>query len=105
MLFIGFKNDCIKYANEKGFELFPNGSMYLKNKQATVYEIFDFSFTTSAIKCYDVLYIERGDIYSDMEYKVVGTFEEFKTILDNLIWNFKELKMQNKINAIKKDFK
>lgn len=104
MSFIKFKKECLKYAIEKGFELFPNGSMYLKNTQNTFYEIFDFSYAPMAIKCYDILYIKRGDIYSDMEYKVVETFEEFKTILDNLIWNYKELKMQNKINSIKKDF-
>ena len=105
MAFDSFKKACLEYAHAKGFELFPNNSMYLDNTQDTEKEIFDFSFASSAIKCYDTLYNASGIICSEMEYKVVRSFNEFKMVLDNLILNYKELKMENKINSIEKDFR
>ena len=104
MSFNRFKNACLKYANEKGFKLFPNNSMYLDNIQNSMTEVFDFSFTSSAIKCYTILKNDDGFIYSDMDFNLAKTFNEFKTILDDLILNYKKMKMENKINAIKNDF-
>lgn len=77
--------------------------MYLDNIQDSLREIFDFGYEDT-IRCYDTLYNDSGTIFSDMEYKVVETFKEFKIVLDNLILNYKELKIQNKMNQIEKDF-
>ena len=101
-----WKYQCKVYAAQCGYELQPNNSIYLENIVKTFYEIFDFTSSDGegVIKCYNVLRIERDIVYSENNYVLIETFEEFKKVFDELVEKYKTLKIKVKLNNIEKDF-
>jgi hypothetical protein len=101
-----WKYQCKVYAAQSGYELQPNNSIYLENTTKTFFEIFDFSTSDGDIfiKCYNVLKIEKDIVYSENNYILIETFEEFKKVFDELVERYKTLKIKVKLDKIETDF-
>ena len=100
---MNYKEDCIRYVESLGYKvIFDN--VYLENLPVSPYQIVKFSGNWF-IRVYNKLYTDKNlGVCSSFANKIVKNFEDFKTIFDKIVTDYKKLKMEIKMDKILEDF-
>lgn len=102
-MLMNYKEDCIKYVESLGYKVMY-GNVYLHNCPSAPYQIVKF--------CGDWCITVYNNLYNDDELGVcsgfaditVKNFEDFKTVFDKIVNDYKKLKMEIKMDKIMEDF-
>ena len=102
-MIMNYKEECMKYVESLGYKVQYN-NVYLNNCPTAFYQIVKFAGDW-CITVYNNLYKDQDlGICSGFADITIKNFEDFKTVFDKIVDDYKKLKMEIKMDKMKEDF-